>query len=215
MDGNGFTGLNPEMAATNIASFEGAVRGSVELLKNAFTTLFTDLKEVWASPNAVEFSNQYTSEIETFMHDFASHVGMIDDGARAAYNAAANANGAQTIEALVDFEPGGGYALPCALDAEKNGVVGMNIVAVRDAVLTDFKLNMESALASFADIPNAIALYDDADGQRHAYASRIEKFKDAFSDMAEQITSKVLEYANNESDRVELAAEQATEALEA
>ena len=241
MDGNGFTGFNPEVARQNIQSFVLATVTAGSSLLKALSNLIDEnsgLKKIWCSPKAVEFSNTYMPQLFETAGEFLKEGMAAYQGAVQAYNIVAANNGLAPMQDLLgdpnspignaasllnSGEQFSNVASQLGFDSSvsllyaahpDNGAVGMNIEKVR-VVLDTFKTEIFEALKLFDSIPTVIALYDTDGSQQNAFKVNVSKFKGKFIEIFMSMIQAIESAINTETNNIKLAKEQSTEALQA
>lgn len=217
MDGNGWTGLNPEVAKSNIQSFDSACANWVVAFREKYYNFMDQLRYLWASPNAVKEEGNINGLVADFCDLFHNRSAEICLNAARAYNIVAAAHGAPTIsENFIgnNYNSGGHLMIDYkSLDGSRNGITGINQKMVRDHLLPNFKASFDALARELDSLPSSIALYDDEDGQQHAYTSNISEFEKKFSGLVDEIWSKIQNALETEVDNARLAKEQATQTL--
>ncbi len=228
MDGNGFTGFNPEVAKKDIAYYYENIEAAIDAIVACTENLFGGLEGSWCSPKALEFSKVAFPELFSTLAYFIDNSYDTYNSLVAAYNIIAAKHGAETItsedvrgignlnseqiENIMYDEWGGNPYLHAADPA--TGAVGMNIKAV-EAALIQFDADKDSVSKCLQQIPSEIAFYDASGSQQMAFKTNVEKFVNAFSDLFSKITEAIKEGTNTEKDNVALAASQSADTLSA
>lgn len=209
-DSNGWVGLNPSLARTNIDNFYDKCMEALNVFSNSTNNLFNGLLNTWASPKAVEFSKKYSIEIENLISNFQNEAFSKARDAANAYNSVAYAHGASSVGYV------GGSSVPnmdLTLNDNKNGVVGMNIDLVKNDILPEFVKNANNAIDSINQIPTSLALYDDNNGIRHYFSSNISGFKSKFENLTNDLIVSINQYIDDETLQIQQSKQAAIEAL--
>ncbi len=104
MDGNQFTGLNPEKARNDIDSFYNATLKITNDMSQAMGAFLSDdvgIKRVWCSPKAVEFSKNYIPRYYRIVAEFVQYTMSTCRNAIRSYNRMARVNGLQPYNGIV------------------------------------------------------------------------------------------------------------------
>ncbi len=216
MEGNGFTGFNPAVAKSNIVAFAQESSEVVGDFEDAHYAFFETLADFWASPKAVEFYEAYNTKILDLIDNMSAQFKAIVSGSVKAFNYASSANGhSGTIDAgSIDVYSPVGDNLPALLD-QKNGNVGMNISAIEENILPNYKIEINRIITSISSLPKAIALYDDENGQQHAYQTHIDTVSDNVSSLISEMEKGLEQAIATETNNILLAKQQSTDTLTA
>ncbi len=209
MDG-GMTGFNPGLLKSQIDNFVSSARCAGIDIGVAYKNFIDELSYCWASPKAVQFWTDMTPKYEDALWKLQL---LIDETAQNmvnAYNYAAQANGAGTTS----YENEGGVGFDCGkLLDQRDGVVGMNIIEVRDVVLPAFQNEVKLAVDELKNLPKSIALYDDENGQQHYFSVNVDDIIQKVEENIETIVSEINGAIETETDNVLLAKQNAIESL--
>lgn len=209
---NGVTGFNPSLAKSNIEDFNQQGYYRYLDLGEEYWALFNDLSTNWASPKAQEFDNTYRPKINELLDKFIALIGSTVESAVNAYNTVASAHGAGTVGGIEQsYVPTFGE-FPKLL-AEIDGVVGMEISHVRDNIMPLMKSKINHVVELMNEIPTAIALYDDENGQQHAYETHIKEIVSKIESTNNEVFSAIDSAITTEVDAIIKAKQAATDTL--
>ena len=226
---NGVTGFNPSKVKKDIADFALEAGNTCADIDDAFGEFFFQLSNFWASPKAVEFSNAFTPRIESLVNEMSEAINAIVRGAINAYNYVASAHGSNShindIDTLVDDMYGsarGGYGtrgaagiMYASLKESKDGLVGMNIAAVRDVIMPTFFNTIDDVINKLEALPTSIALYDADGEQQQAYESNVRGFIQKFHELNSSMGDSLSEALATETNNILIAKQKSTEVMSA
>lgn len=218
MSMEGMTGLNNSVARENIKNFYYNAASASGNIRTTFEQLFEELKIVWASEKAVNFSKTYLERISKILNDFDNELSVIVHNATRAYNIVADAHGMNASIPMLWFldEPGveqyDGLMFFPIFSENINGVTGMNINEVRNIIST-YEPKLQVAVQEISAIPTAIALYDDENGQQVAFSNNINAMKTNFEMLIFEIFAVLKANLETETDTILLAKEKSTSTL--
>lgn len=215
----GWTGLDRQKTMDDIMLFATKSEAVVNSFLKASIYLFHELFSVWASPNAVDFSNSFKYKYNNLMNTMQSEIVRVISDAERAYNYMAQAEGLpgiygiedgyrQNIFAGIDME-----SLNFTLLDNRDNITGMNINVVIHNIIPNYNAMMSSTINSINDIPISIALYDDENGQQHSFWSNVTILRYYLQEICDSILKEVNFAAENEVDTLLLAKNQAIDAL--
>ncbi len=223
---DGMTGFNPEQVKKEIADFALEAGNACADVDEAYGTFFYEMKNYWASPKAVEFSETYMPRIKGLIDEMSDAIKRIVEGVVEAYNSVATANGTPTaidVDTIIfdvygykdsfGTKDANGIFISGGLSADNNGLVGMNISAVRDIVIPEFTASINKEVNDLYEIPTSIAFYDEDGSQHQAYESNIRGFVEKFNELNESLFASMKEALETETNNVLLAKQQATDSF--
>lgn len=217
------TGLDLERAVRDIETFSQAASKNREEFYHAFSFLFEELSDLWASPNAKSFGEKFKREITDRLDQYDEDIAIICTNARRAYNILASQQGANTmgdskwISFLAEdgsYSKGQFVGNMADLLEEKNGRTGMNIEMIR-LLLPNFVSKVNSALDSMSSLPSAIAFYDTNGSMQASFNDRISTMKQKIESTISSITTDLQTAMNEEENNLLLAKQQATDTMSA
>jgi len=212
---DGFTGLNPSEAKSNIDAFVNAMNATAMIFLNGGNALFGNLKETWCSPRAVEFGDKFSYKL------YDNTVAAIEDAARliarnaeTAYNTISIANGGGSLGANYGSQPTQGSQgyFGSLKESGASGIVGMNMMQVELALVV-YGEAVEKGLAALAAVPTNIAFYDPNGEQQATYKAEIEKVKNTLEETINSMLDEIEAAMETEHNSLVLAKENATSAL--
>ncbi len=226
---DGMTGFNPQQAKINIADFALNAGNACADIDEAYGLLFYELENFWASPKAVEFSDNYIPRIDGLINEMSETIKAIVKGAINGYNYVARTHDTggwiEDVDSLINGVYGdshGDFGTRDAsgvhergLLADKNGLVGMNIAAVRDIVMPNFNMSINKVVNALDEIPTSIALYDEEGSQQQAYESNIRGFITKFNELNEELSASMKEALETETNNILIAKQKSTESMKA
>ena len=193
---NGFTGLDINQAASNIAAFEEAMKAAATLIKNGGSALFDTLHDNWYSDKAVEFSTNYSGRLyEETVTLIEQSSDSLADQAIAAVNTMSTANGGPSLPRKSLTYPSIEYTFGFLDSTGPNGV-GMNIDVVGNA-LQEFMSVVESTKSAIDSVPSDIALYDKSGYLKQTFKDVVAKIKSSITTVTDEVT-KALQTALDE-----------------
>ena len=213
----GWTGLDPEMPKDNIQNFYDECMTWISDYRTKNDEFMEQLSYLWASENAVKESKNLVNMVGNFYESFLNKCHEICLNATRAYNIVAVAHGVSGIsEGFADFHRNG--IIPQAFSMggmtdNINGRVGINTTMVKDILLPNFKTSFNALASRLDSLPSSIALYDDENGQQHAFVTGISQFEKEFNDLLGGIWAKIEQALENKVDNALLAKEKATQVL--
>ena len=214
MNTGAITGLNITQVENDLTNFHNTSDQTIKLLGTAFTYLFSELYQYWASPNALAYTQTIIPEINEKLSNLLTERNHILSGASYAANTLARVNGA-TFNGYFSIEQG--QTFQYSLEVQKcrdnsDNKVGMNISMVK-ILLIAFENQMKQALDSFDNIPTAIAFYDNNGDLISTYERNVTGFKSIFTEELESIKTSINEYMTTETENSLMAKNQAIDVL--
>lgn len=218
MNETGFTGFNPEEFKNNLENFMWSCCSAIGSTALDYMNCFDRLSEVWASPRAVEFYKKTYEEGQEMIKEICDEACKNVRAVCRAYVSHAISNG---YDVSIDpefycnnIQVSSNQWVESEVLPEKNGIVGMNISYVKDVLIPDFEKILCSDERLFEEIPNIIALYDESNSQSDQYIKNISDFIQRVNSFLWSFLRGIKYAMTLEADTIELAAAQATEALE-
>ena len=234
---DGFIGLNPKEAATQIMNFyEMCSEIGVKFSTEGFGEFHNALRKSWCSPRAVEFGKKELPKLLMIAYDIQKVAAIICRKANDAYNKMAVTQGLPTITCSDNYqamlERGGNATLGdmTGLDAASNyeiagggeyllevspeGIVGVNKENVILA-LGNLKHTVAITMNRLNCLPKDIALYDPSGDLLTAYGIIIKEMISELESVIHSVNNELFTALEGEVERVELAKEQAVEAMSA
>lgn len=214
---NGFVGMDPALAKSNIDDFKRAMLDVEDNFDSAVNTLFEELSYAWVSPNAVEFYTKYSEECYSLKKIMIESELAICQGAWRAYNTMANALGCATISEDYGYDANksvsSGWLSISMLHDNKGGKSGMNVNLVKNFILPAFDIGVKRIEDSLTAVPTSIALYDAEGEQSGAYATGISNMKSKVENLLNDIKNSILNAIETETDNMLLAKQQSANAM--
>lgn len=227
-----FTGLNSELAETQIDNF---ARETLKLFGdyNAATNFFIYYLGVnWSSPKAIDFYNKYGPKMWAIRENFNILRSKIAIDAVDAFNDMASANDISVIEIPFSVNPNVGeyvdesdYTPSEYFDfnplreivsnpykESNDGKVGMNIEKVK-VIYEIFQEKMKTFISALSNISTDFALYDPDGSIQASYKSRINKMVETISDTVTEMYKEIDSALETEQNIIIAAVQQANDML--
>ena len=206
MSSENWTGLDPVKSKESIESFYNESETVMRKFEGAFIYLFDNLKECWASINAVTFSGIYSFKVEGVLDQFAISAYGVCVSATTSYNFLVDKIGGERMQfgesRFKDKFPA--YVFLKVLD----GKIGMNTTEVKDVILPNFEKKIGDAINSLNSLPKTIQFYDVYGKQQNSYDNGIGNMQNNITVLVEEMKDAIKEATEKEVDNVELGAKQ-------
>ena len=212
MNGNGFTGFNPQEVSNQIKIFNQYGEDVVHSIINALTTFHSQIKTAWYSPKAVEFGEKMEELAESRVWGLETGYYNITVTATKIYNIHAEANGWQYLEnpykSGIHFmdRVSAYYSLE---EISPQGVVGMNKIVVETA-LSKLTAEMKNCIDKLHKTPYDIAIYDESGAQAASYRAEIQALTNKFSESFDELIEIIKKQIETESQTIQIASANAT-----
>lgn len=211
-------GINIESAKNSIMEYYNVSKAVLNNLYDVASNFLYGLKEVWASPNAVDFSQKFQNATSSLSQSFKIKVNHTLIGLFSAGAAICNAHGVAHewhnagLDGLnVGDESFAVYGQVC--EEKRNGTTGMVVQNVK-LLVDELNNNIKQLSNSLNDLPSSVAFYS-ADGSLiSSYQTGKEQFVEAFSRLFEQTNTKINEYIETETDNILIASSTAFSNIE-
>lgn len=202
--------------ADTVAGYLSGVTFSYELVTSRFAYQLT---QVWASGNAVKFSEVLKNRQTELEHFMTNYIDLFEGYINNAINNYKNEMGLFSTEAITFRAKPVGYNTSTLGIHNYNyefkevvsGMTGMNKAAVRD-ILEMFKKDMNDFLEKFRESVSRIhiSIFDLANAQREAYSCMINKIIEQLEQLANGNVAEVEAYISQEEENLLLAQHQTT-----
>ncbi len=218
-----FTGLDVEKAKREILYFQESALNAEKTITTALEEFFTQLSKKWASPNAANFSKEYTAKFASEIQFLRTSIYHVINGAVDAGNILARANGTSFLnvlevlgQVLLSIKPGENASAPefAKCSVELNGAVGMaveNVKIIRDNFIKKITTGMDELNA----VPRSISFFSTDGSLMNSYKTGIDTFISNFSTELEAVKNALNNLIDVETDNIILAKEQATNTMNA
>ena len=206
MNDNGMTGLDPECAVydyNELASSLMDLRGEIVSWLKDF---YSDMVELWASPNATEFGKMFSGLSDELASEFCKSANIIVDNTRAAIQIMAHANNVSVNLEKVAYPK---WSSDFPFRANKDGIVGMNVNLARNAsnaMITRGQLLVNKIDGTFH---LRLSLYDPSGNLTDLFFELIHNFSQKVSAAIETLSSYIKTSMDEETNTVLLAKTQA------
>lgn len=176
-------------------------------IQNDICNFFYNLSTAWCSPNAVEFYKEYALSLHRACIDIST---AFWNTLVAAYRSKFDIDiGTNSYDSYYN---NGDWPEITELKNSYEGIVGMNKYAVK-MIRDEFEKNIKNSMVKPDAIPCDIFFFDENNEMASAYANEINKIKSKFTDIFNELVSSINAYIENENQTLELAKQQATDAL--
>ena len=218
-----FTGLDIGKAKSEILNFKESALNAEKTITSSLKVFFNELSKKWASPNAVDFTSEYTTKFANEVQNLRTSIFHVINGAIDAGNILARANGANFLsaidslaQALYGISPGQeAYAPEFAKCRETlNGATGMaveNVKIIRDVFIQKIMGGMDELSA----VPKTISFYSTDGSLMNSYQTGIDTIISNFSNELVSIKESLNNFIETEANNIILAKQQATDTLRA
>lgn len=212
MNGNGFTGFNPDEMRHQIKKFKDYGEDVVYSIITALTTFHSQIKTAWYSPKAVEFGKKMEELVEFRVQGLEKGYYNITASATKIYNIHANANNWPQMESptqsSVHFmdKVNAYYSLE---GKSPQGVVGMNKFVVETA-LSKLTVSMKECVDKLYKTPYDIAIYDESGAQAESYRAEIQALTSKFRESFDELMVEIKNAINTEIQTIKIASTNAT-----
>lgn len=207
-----FTGFNPTQAKNEVETLKGVIRAANRDLWQLFGGIDINLKEIWASPKAVEFGSTYAPQISELCTTYANNGTTIISNAVRAIGTIARANGSSCVidpEEIIAFTANNNFK------EEKDGVVGMNVAQV-ELYLQEFDNKLKTFYNDFSRLEEMdISLFDPSGSLKAAFKAMLTSFETSFNETIEAIKKAINTATTTEINTVRLAKESAASEMAA
>lgn len=226
MEGEGFTGFNPEQAKVDINNFQNNGYRVGVYLEDAFKKLFEDLYYYWCSPNAVAFDEKHHEASCNMISEVVYSVEALYIKFVSGYNEMARANGVDFYDSDGDRHEGGTIIssvgrrsetyldFPNLRSAGKTGAVGMNVKKAQET-LENFKTNILTVLSYIDKITSTIAFFDENGEIQPLIKTEISNLKRKIDNDVTTIVDEITKAFEIEEDTILLAQQKSTQTLNA
>ena len=208
---DGFTGLDIGKARSQLQNFNDMAYDGFYKIYNAAQTFLQEIGKNWASPNAVSFSNDFSSKFSSILSDFQTKVYHAINGCNAAGRALANANGASWSDVSCTLSSDCSFGAGCS--ETLNGATGMvvdNVKTFRD----ELKANIESGVETVSFMPRAIDFYSTDGSLVSAYSTGIDKIAEAIKSACDEEYNIISGYIDTETNNIMIAKNSAEESMQ-
>lgn len=203
------TGFNSGSARGNLNSFKNGMVSAITKYNSACEELMATLSSSWSSPIAVQFSSAYVPKMRDISSSLRTLGETVLSRASRAVSSFARANGSYfSFDSSISV----GTCNPDILKEDLNGVVGMDINKVEEAIYS-FESKMTGFFSSLDSLPTGIALYDPDGAQRSAYVSLIGGKKSEIKDLVSNMKIALKKSIEQEEDKIKTAKNRAVDTL--
>ena len=231
---DGMIGLSPEQARDQLHSFGCDCTDIIGhfFRRDGFHPFRDALYEAWCSPKAQEFGKTHLTKLLMIEQDITKTAHNIIARATNAYNKLATSNGLSPIdwsEWGLDYSDGnltiGDPTLSYVFDyigkdgdgnylraVSPDGIVGMNKNRVKQA-LDNLNVAVNTCINELNNLPMDIAFYDPNGEMQAGFKELIKDMISEIHDVMNEIKKEINTAINEESDAIELAKNQAVEAM--
>ncbi len=214
-NGSGFEGIDRERAQRDIEGFGQATYDIYKKLENACTNFFSDLKNKWGSPKAVEYTLPYSHRLEELVSQLAIEAGHIYHGAYDAANVLLKAHGEEPFVDNYELFPDSLYTVSFEVcDTDVNGLTGMDKAGVK-VILNTFTTIIHSVIEDLAALPTGISFYDSEGVLVETYDRNLFYLQREISMWTNTLITKINESIDEEIDNILLAKEEAQDIMQA
>ena len=206
-----FTGYTPYEAKTTIQMLENVLTNAYIALGDAFNVIENEVSEYWASPNAVQFANNYVPKFNEFKRLFVENGNSMISNIVQAVNYMSMANGSSfSIEAIeLKF-----VETTSNFKEEIDGVVGINVDKVINLISGDFESNLSKFYYMCEELKTLdIALYDPEGTLRETYRSFLSSFERDLNETVHSIYTALKIAIDNETNNIKIAKESAADVM--
>ena len=187
-DIEGMTGLNPVKSKQEIEELNTMLSGIQKTFVSNTQDFLSNLREVWYSPRAKEFSQSMGASLNEVDEEIKKNATSIIEDACGAFNDLAVSHGVMKI----DVAPGE-FTIeeyPNCEEQDFSGNVGMKAEKVKEAT-DEYLQNLDKINQILQEMPRTISFYDEGGSIADSYTSRIERIKTTLNESIEFINNKV------------------------
>lgn len=217
---DGFIGLDMRKVGQQLEEVKSVAFDALQQIKSASTEYLTGLRENWASPRAVEVTNDFRIKISDLLTNTKNVIDRQIDKSCDAANALNHAmgNGGEqgsmdSVQFHISTDAAGvgadGSIVGLGCSESLNGVVGMNTEKVEELTAT-FRTNLDRGVTTLSTLQRTIGFYSPDGALVNAYSMNVEKIVDEFNELASNLYTNMQNCIETETNAV-LTAKQAAE----
>jgi hypothetical protein len=209
---NGFVGMDPNRAMQDITVFAQAMHSISDTMRKAGALFFENLANNWYSPNAVEFSNNFSGILyDNTVTIIERNADIIIAAAVDSFNQMSQANGGPTIPPYDHDTPSNQYNFGSLRESGVNGI-GMNAAGVKQA-LSEYYRYINTGLSALDSVPTNLALYDQTGNIRVTFQNCVAKIKEVVNSAVNDVATHLNSIIDNEVNKLNSATQNSAQAI--
>ena len=217
---NEWTESDRERAKSNIQKFSYNCAIAVNMFIDTHLFLFDSLGHYWASPKAKDFSANFRQKFVEIMDVINNRIVNTIKHAQYAFN---NCENAKELEPIYDIENSYYQQINTIKYNDSNSfslcemignLQGMNIEAIRNRLIPEYKTRMESVINKVDSLPLTIDLYTYDNGAQYTYATGVNNLVNELQALFNYLIREVEIALDYETDELFSARKTANDLLE-
>lgn len=188
-------GLNPMRAKQQIEELNGNLSSIQSTFVVNTQDYLSNLKDLWYSPNAVEFSQDIISSLNEVNEELKKLTIDIIDDACGAFNILASAHGTMKINVVPGPFASSRYQVCKEMDPSGN--IGMRVNDV-NVLTTEYISQLGKLNDNLQNIPKSISFYDTEGNLAGLFSTKVDKVKTLINESINYINQKLAQSINEQ-----------------